>query len=166
MPSLASDSEAKSVASCVDLQNTLTAVLSARDWEEVARRAPDFVTQCRNVIKPRYLGSALAFAAMAAAKQNEHARALSIAEDCIKRFYATSDCHVQRVAALSKLGRKDDARKKANIATNLIRHTIALTERALNDYADGIEREVLESELEADRASLALLLDIIEYDLD
>jgi hypothetical protein len=132
---------------CLALQEELTAIFAAKDWPELDGRADAFVARCDGVTDNDFIANAMDWSAVSAIEQSKFQSALEKADACIRRFYAWSSCHVQRLIALIELGRIADARRHADTAVNLATHNIRITSDRLNRAVSELEREELDARL-------------------
>lgn len=141
--------EVKKIEQCISLTNEQTAALVAEDWENLERLAKDYITKCKEVVSSEDLSSRVVNIAMANNELGKPRLALAAAETCLKTYYGTPGCHIEKTRALIALGRKDEARKSLDISERITQHAL---ENANRDF----ERSRFEIEKELHRSSIYL----------
>jgi len=152
---------------CLHHLQQRTAAMQARDYDSMERFSNIYIKRCEGVDSPADFSRAYWQAGAAAAMRKQHVVALKYFEGCMRVSYGNASCQVGKVSALMNLNRKAEARKLHGTASKLVAAKLAAVKQELSHGVSGIEKELLEEDLESleiDQQSLQLYAEQLEGD--
>lgn len=142
---------------CISLTNERTAALTAEDWENLDRLARTYVANCKGVFEPHWLSGAYENIATANNAQEKFKHALVASDTCVKAYYSSPGCHIEKSRALMALGRKIECGKSLDISERLARHALEGAQRDLNRAYSELYKELYTAKISQNEAYLSLI---------
>lgn len=149
--------ELKKKEQCISLKNEETAALVAKDWENLDRLARIYVGECKDVFEAQWLSGAHENIAIANNAQGKFKYALVASNACVKAYYGSPGCHIQKSRALVALGEKAEAVKSLDISERLARHALEGAQHDLNQAYSELDKELYTSRISQHESYLYLI---------
>jgi tetratricopeptide (TPR) repeat protein len=128
---------------------------ATKDYSRLERLANQFIRDCKWTLDPKFgpgsnemYSDAYQDLAIIYSERGDFVAALEASEKGIDIFYENYGCHLQKVIALTFLGRKPQARTACDIAVRLLAYLIEGNERNLERASQPKDKERYSNKLE------------------
>lgn len=142
---------------CISLHNEKTAALVADDWENLDRLAREYIKKCKGVFDADWLSGAYENIALANNSRGKFKSALIASESCVKAYYGSPGCHIEKAKALMSIGKISEAKEALDISEKLAGHALEGAQWNFNHARSELDKELYTSYISRYESSLELI---------
>lgn len=147
---------------CIEQMEERDATMFSEDWLQLERLSNTYIGVCKGVLSSESYSRAYQDLSIAQYELGKVEESAATASTCISKFYRNSGCHVQKLLALIRLERTEEARETFRITEKLLTYLSHANRQNLRNASTRLQRALYLSTQTNLNAQIGLLRSLRE----